>query len=176
MASLAEIAMVKEESRGVVITLSGSVLLATAKSDLLPIAREKLDQVANALTDHGFKAIVVQGYTDFSWQRRGQRPLVVEAGSVSTGLTGHARRPRAQGQCRGLGQTSQWQTTVPPTAAPKTAASRSWSRPRSDVERRAGRPRRVSSPSRAPRLLPTSDSGFARRPLTRLCRGYPGAR
>ena len=64
MASLAEIAKVKEESRGVVITLSGSVLFATAKSDLLPIAKDKLDQVAKALTDQGFKHIVVQGYTD----------------------------------------------------------------------------------------------------------------
>jgi len=64
LASLAEIAKVKEESRGVVITLSGSVLFATGKSDLLPIAREKLNQVAKALNDQGFKAIVVQGYTD----------------------------------------------------------------------------------------------------------------
>jgi outer membrane protein OmpA-like peptidoglycan-associated protein len=64
LASLAEIAKVKEESRGVVITLSGSVLFATGKSDLLPIAQEKLNQVAKALTDQGFKAIVVQGYTD----------------------------------------------------------------------------------------------------------------
>jgi outer membrane protein OmpA-like peptidoglycan-associated protein len=64
MASLAEIAKVKEESRGVVITLSGSVLFATGKSDLLPIAQDKLNQVAKALNDQGFKAIVVQGYTD----------------------------------------------------------------------------------------------------------------
>jgi len=64
LASLAEIAKVKEESRGVVITLSGSVLFATGKSDLLPIAQEKLNQVAKALNDQGFKAIVVQGYTD----------------------------------------------------------------------------------------------------------------
>jgi len=64
MASLAEIAKVKEETRGVVITLSGSVLFATGKSDLLPIAQDKLNQVAKALTDQGFKSIVVQGYTD----------------------------------------------------------------------------------------------------------------
>lgn len=64
MASLNEIAKVKEETRGVVITLSGSVLFATGKSDLLPIAKDKLNQVAKALTDQGFKSIVVQGYTD----------------------------------------------------------------------------------------------------------------
>lgn len=64
MASLAEIAKVKEESRGVVITLSGSVLFATGKSELLPIAQDKLGEVAKALKDQGFKRIVVEGHTD----------------------------------------------------------------------------------------------------------------
>ena len=64
MASLAEIAKVKEESRGVVITLSGSVLFATGKSDLLPIAQDKLSQVAKAVQGLGYKSLVVQGYTD----------------------------------------------------------------------------------------------------------------
>jgi outer membrane protein OmpA-like peptidoglycan-associated protein len=64
MASLAEIAKVKEEARGVVITLSGSVLFATGKQDLLPIAQDKLRDVAKALKDQGFKKIVVEGHTD----------------------------------------------------------------------------------------------------------------
>jgi outer membrane protein OmpA-like peptidoglycan-associated protein len=64
MASLAEIAKVKEESRGVVITLSGSVLFATGKSTLLPIAQEKLSEVAKALKDQGFKSLLVEGHTD----------------------------------------------------------------------------------------------------------------
>jgi outer membrane protein OmpA-like peptidoglycan-associated protein len=64
MASLQEIAKVKEESRGMVITLSGSVLFATGKYELLPIARDKLDEVAKALTDQGYKSIVVEGHTD----------------------------------------------------------------------------------------------------------------
>lgn len=64
MASLAEVAKVKEEARGVVITLSGSVLFATGKSDLLPIAQQKVAEVAKALKDQGFKAIVVEGHTD----------------------------------------------------------------------------------------------------------------
>jgi len=64
MASLQEIAKVKEEARGMVITLSGSVLFATGKYELLPIARDKLDEVAKALSDQGFKSIVVEGHTD----------------------------------------------------------------------------------------------------------------
>ena len=64
MASLAEVAKVKEEARGMVITLSGAVLFATGKYDLLPIARDKLDEVAKALVDQGYKSILVEGHTD----------------------------------------------------------------------------------------------------------------
>jgi len=64
MASLAEIAKVKEEARGVVITLSGSVLFATGQQVLLPIAMDKLNEVAKALNDQGFKKIIVEGHTD----------------------------------------------------------------------------------------------------------------
>lgn len=62
--SLKEIGNIKEEKRGVVITLSGSVLFATGKHELLPIAKEKLDEVAKALNDQGFKKIIVEGHTD----------------------------------------------------------------------------------------------------------------
>ena len=64
LASLAQVAQVKEEKRGVVITLSGAVLFATGKSALLPIAQSKLDDVAKALKDQGYKKIVVEGHTD----------------------------------------------------------------------------------------------------------------
>jgi outer membrane protein OmpA-like peptidoglycan-associated protein len=64
LASLEQLAKVKEEARGVVITLSGSVLFATGKWELLPIARSKLDEVAKALIDQGYKSIVVEGHTD----------------------------------------------------------------------------------------------------------------
>ena len=54
----------RQEKRGVVITLDGSVLFASGKHELLPIARQRLDQVAKALKDQGFKKIVVEGHTD----------------------------------------------------------------------------------------------------------------
>ena len=41
MASLSKIAQVKEEQRGVVITLDGQVLFVTGKAELLPIARDR---------------------------------------------------------------------------------------------------------------------------------------
>ena len=48
-----------------VITLSGSVLFASAKSDLLPEAQLKLNDVANALIkEDPISKIVVEGHTD----------------------------------------------------------------------------------------------------------------
>jgi outer membrane protein OmpA-like peptidoglycan-associated protein len=65
MESLAQVAAVKEESRGVVITLSGAVMFASGKSELLPIARDKLDQVAKSLKDQGGNpTLLVEGHTD----------------------------------------------------------------------------------------------------------------
>jgi outer membrane protein OmpA-like peptidoglycan-associated protein len=64
-ADLAKFATVKQEPRGMVITLSGGVFFASAKSDLLPGAREKLNDVASALTKEDPNSkIVVEGHTD----------------------------------------------------------------------------------------------------------------
>jgi outer membrane protein OmpA-like peptidoglycan-associated protein len=64
MASLEEMGKVKEESRGTVITLDGSVLFTSGKYDLLPIASQKLTDIAHALADQGYKKITVEGHTD----------------------------------------------------------------------------------------------------------------
>lgn len=64
LTSLKEIGDIKEEKRGVVITLSGAVLFASGKHELLPIAKEKLNEVAKALNDQGYKKIIVEGHTD----------------------------------------------------------------------------------------------------------------
>jgi outer membrane protein OmpA-like peptidoglycan-associated protein len=65
LASLAEVAKVKEEQRGLVITLDGSVLFASGKTALLPIAKNKLDSVARALKEQDpNKKSVVEGHTD----------------------------------------------------------------------------------------------------------------
>jgi outer membrane protein OmpA-like peptidoglycan-associated protein len=64
-ADLAKFASVKEESRGMVITLSGAVLFASAKSDLLPAAQLKLNSVAEALMQQDPDSkMVVEGHTD----------------------------------------------------------------------------------------------------------------
>lgn len=65
MASLNKIAQVKEEQRGVVITLDGQVLFVTGKSELLPIARDRLNQVAQSLKElDDDKLVSIEGFTD----------------------------------------------------------------------------------------------------------------
>jgi outer membrane protein OmpA-like peptidoglycan-associated protein len=64
MASLAEIAKVKEESRGTVITLQGAVLFTTGSANLMPIAKDQLSKVAAAIKDQGYQKIIVEGHTD----------------------------------------------------------------------------------------------------------------
>jgi len=64
-AELANVANVRHDQRGTVITLSGEVLFASGKAELLPQAQSKLDEVAKALTQQDPDSrIVVEGHTD----------------------------------------------------------------------------------------------------------------
>lgn len=64
-ADLQKFASVKQETRGMVITLSGGVLFASGKSDLLPAAQVKLNSVAEALaTQDPDSKMIVEGHTD----------------------------------------------------------------------------------------------------------------
>ena len=64
LAALARLAAVKEEERGLVITLSGSVLFKSAESTLLPSAQTKLNDVAKALLAVRERNLIVEGHTD----------------------------------------------------------------------------------------------------------------
>ena len=65
LASLNELAQVKEEANVTVITLSGSVLFKTGEASLLPIAENSLSKVAEAIkTMDEEKQIVIEGHTD----------------------------------------------------------------------------------------------------------------
>jgi outer membrane protein OmpA-like peptidoglycan-associated protein len=61
--TIAKIASVKDDDRGMVITLQGEVLFKTGKWDLKPAAMAKLDQIAQALKGKE-QPIAVYGYTD----------------------------------------------------------------------------------------------------------------
>lgn len=54
----------KEEERGLVITLSGSVLFASNETELLPTAQNKLNEVAAALIAAKERRLTIEGHTD----------------------------------------------------------------------------------------------------------------
>ena len=64
MEALAKLAAVKQEARGMVITLSGSVLFRSDEATLLPEARTRLGQVTDALMATKERSIIVEGHTD----------------------------------------------------------------------------------------------------------------
>ncbi|MBL8744481.1 MAG: OmpA family protein, partial [Myxococcales bacterium] len=87
LASLKEMASVKEEARGVVITLSGGVLFASGKSDLLSIAKEKLNEVHKVLKDQGSPKLRIEGHTDSVGSAEENRKLsLARADSVKAHL------------------------------------------------------------------------------------------
>jgi len=101
LASLEKIAAIKEEARGTVITLNGAVLFATGQATLLPIAEDRLRQVADALADDPQGAIVVEGHTDSVGSQSMNMDLSRRrAEAVAAFLTGHgveASRVRSMG-------------------------------------------------------------------------------
>jgi outer membrane protein OmpA-like peptidoglycan-associated protein len=91
MKDLAAIAAIKEEARGLVITLSGSVLFASNKFALLNTAMTKLDQVAVALqAQDSDRRMIVEGHTDSQGSDRINQPLSLNrANAVRDYLVGH---------------------------------------------------------------------------------------
>jgi outer membrane protein OmpA-like peptidoglycan-associated protein len=83
MKDLATIAAIKEETRGLVITLSGSILFASNRYALLNTAMTKLDQVAEALkAQDADKRMVVEGHTDSQGSDRINQPLSLNRASA----------------------------------------------------------------------------------------------
>jgi len=62
-AALSKVAAVRQEARGLVITLAGNVLFASGKSEQLPSAQRRLDVVADALKK-GDRHILIEGHSD----------------------------------------------------------------------------------------------------------------
>jgi outer membrane protein OmpA-like peptidoglycan-associated protein len=65
IATLRALAAIEETERGLVITLGGSLLFRTDEAVLLPLAEQRLDQIAIALRQlAGDQSLVVEGHTD----------------------------------------------------------------------------------------------------------------
>lgn len=66
---------VRKEARGLVITLSGSVLFPSGKANLLPSAQDRLLQVAQALKSQEERLVLVEGHTDSKGKEAANREL-----------------------------------------------------------------------------------------------------
>lgn len=92
----------KEEERGMVITLSGSVLFRSNQAMLMPSAQTRLDQVAEALMSKG-RDVVIEGHTDSKGSASSNMSLsqrradAVRSYLVSRGM------PAEKIQARGMG-------------------------------------------------------------------------
>ncbi|MEZ4302528.1 MAG: OmpA family protein [Polyangiaceae bacterium] len=92
MDRLSKLAMVKSEQRGTVITLSGSVLFASDRSDLLPSATERLNDVAEALMAQPDRSVSILGFTDsrgdtkYNQELSQRRAIAVRAFLVARGV------------------------------------------------------------------------------------------
>jgi outer membrane protein OmpA-like peptidoglycan-associated protein len=79
LAALERAGEVKREPRGTVITLSGSVIFPSGQSTLLPRARNKLSEVAAALSSgKGNSKVVVEGHTDSTGSAEVNQELSLE--------------------------------------------------------------------------------------------------
>jgi outer membrane protein OmpA-like peptidoglycan-associated protein len=105
-ANLAKLATVKEEARGLVIALSGSVLFASNKSELLPAAQDRLNQVAEALMATKERRLTIEGYTDsqgsssYNQKLSQERAETVRAYLISRGYPGDLIRAQGIGEER----------------------------------------------------------------------------
>lgn len=94
----------KDEQRGMVITLSGSVLFRTNRAELLPGAQTRLNDVADALMAGKERTVVVEGHTDSRGSRDANLALsqrradAVRAHLITRGY------PSEKIQARGIGR------------------------------------------------------------------------
>ncbi len=145
--SLRRVAAVREEQRGTVITLSGEVLFATGQSALLPIAQQRLDQVARGLIDQGGRHLVVEGHTDSRGSAADNQALsLARAQSVRSYLISRGI-PESQIEAAGMGPTR-------PVAPNETPEGRANNRRVEIVVSPASNPPRTVVGAAAPSTMP----------------------
>jgi outer membrane protein OmpA-like peptidoglycan-associated protein len=111
-ADLAKLAAVKEEGRGMVITLSGSVVFTSNKSALLPSAQNRLNKVADALLETKERNLTIEGYTDsqgsseYNQNLSQQRANVVREFLISRGYPGNLIKAQGMGESSPIADNS----------------------------------------------------------------------
>jgi outer membrane protein OmpA-like peptidoglycan-associated protein len=105
-ADLAKLVAIKEEERGLVLTLSGSVLFASNESALLPAAQDRLNKVADALLVTKERNLTVEGFTDsqgsydYNMVLSQRRADVVRSYLISRGYPGNLIQAQGIGEDR----------------------------------------------------------------------------
>jgi outer membrane protein OmpA-like peptidoglycan-associated protein len=113
LAKLAAIAKLKEEARGLVITLSGSVVFASNQASILPAAQSRLNQVSEALlSTDSLRNLVVEGHTDsigseaYNMQLSQRRADAVRSYLISRGYPVDMIAARGIGELRPIASNS----------------------------------------------------------------------
>jgi outer membrane protein OmpA-like peptidoglycan-associated protein len=110
--NLAKMASIKEESRGMVITLSGAVLFPSGQAALLPGAMASLDNVVTALKSTPDRSITVEGHTDsvgtrnYNMDLSQRRAQAVRDYLVSRGLPSEIVKAQGFGPDRPIAENS----------------------------------------------------------------------
>ncbi|MDD2271583.1 MAG: OmpA family protein [Desulfuromonadaceae bacterium] len=104
LAELATIASLKEEERGLVLTLSGSILFRSSESTLMAPARVKLDQVAKALQAIRTRNLIVEGHTDSMGTRNYNQGLSQRRANAVRDYLVQSGYPADHIQSRGRGE------------------------------------------------------------------------
>jgi outer membrane protein OmpA-like peptidoglycan-associated protein len=103
-AALAKLSALKQEERGMVITLSGSVLFRTNESTLMPGATTRLDQVVDALSTTSGRNVLVEGYTDSQGSDTYNLDLSQRRADSVRDYLVHRGYPSARVEARGIGE------------------------------------------------------------------------
>jgi outer membrane protein OmpA-like peptidoglycan-associated protein len=112
--SLRQIAQVREEQRGLVITLSGRVLFPTAEAALLPGAQAKLRAVAALLQNMPNRSIEIEGHTDARGRESSNVTLSIERAEVVRGFLVANGVPPDRIRASGLGSSEPVATNATP--------------------------------------------------------------
>ncbi len=104
--ALATLASVKEDQRGLVITLSGNVLFESSKSELMASARQKLDQLLVALKDVPARNLAIEGHTDSQGADAYNLALSQRRADAVKAYLSQQGYDRARIEARGMGENS----------------------------------------------------------------------
>jgi outer membrane protein OmpA-like peptidoglycan-associated protein len=149
---LEEIASVRDDAGRLVISLSGAVLFKTASSDLLDMAKRRLDTVADAIEGYGSGDIIVEGHTDsrgteqYNLDLSQKRAASVREYLVSKGIPGNRVSPKGRGEAEpiasndtaeGRANNRRVEIIVNPDEPSQSTSSRSTPEKGTDAEPRA---------------------------------------